>query len=119
MPLAHCELICFRFGLCHNVWAGCPGIHGYHPTNHRAIVRPNQSGYQCWVRFRCGIICVRIQTHPTHRILLLFNGPGNLMGGPIGGALYDASGRTSFKYMIITGGCLQIAGGLIICWGEY
>lgn len=41
------------------------------------------------------------------------------MGGPIGGALYDASGRTSFKYMIITGGCLQIAGGLIICWGEY
>lgn len=53
------------------------------------------------------------------RILLLFNGPGNLMGGPIGGALFDASGRTSFKYMIITSGCLQIAGGLITCWGEY
>ncbi|OWZ68463.1 hypothetical protein AYX14_01438 [Cryptococcus neoformans] len=52
-------------------------------------------------------------------ILLLFNGPGNLMGGPIGGALFDASGRTSFKYMIITSGCLQIAGGLITCWARF
>lgn len=54
-----------------------------------------------------------------HRILLLFNGPGNLIGGPIGGALYEASGKTSFKYMIVTGGCLQIAGALTVCWGEY
>ncbi|ODN73845.1 hypothetical protein L202_07369 [Cryptococcus amylolentus CBS 6039] len=52
-------------------------------------------------------------------ILLLFNGPGNLISGPIGGALYDSSGRTTFKYMIITSGCLQLAGGLICCWARF
>lgn len=41
-----------------------------------------------------------------YRILLFFNGLGNLMGGFIGGVLYDVSGRISFKYMIIMGGCL-------------
>ncbi|WVQ82591.1 hypothetical protein IAT38_004721 [Cryptococcus sp. DSM 104549] len=51
-------------------------------------------------------------------ILLLFNGPGNLISGPIGGALFDASGRTSFKYVIITSGCMQMAGGLIVCWAR-
>ncbi|WVQ72307.1 hypothetical protein IAR50_001857 [Cryptococcus sp. DSM 104548] len=52
-------------------------------------------------------------------ILLLFNGPGNLISGPIGGALFDASGRTSFQSMIVVSGCLQVAGGLICCWARF
>jgi MFS family permease len=51
-------------------------------------------------------------------ILLLFNGPGNLIAGPLGGALFDVSGRTTWKWMIITMGSIQILGGLICCWGK-
>jgi predicted MFS family arabinose efflux permease len=52
-------------------------------------------------------------------LLLLFNSPGNLVAGPMGGAIYDATGRTTFKYMIITMGALQIVGGLIACWARF
>lgn len=51
-------------------------------------------------------------------ILLLFNGPGNLIAGPLGGALFDVTGRTTWKYMIICMGSIQILGGLICCWGR-
>jgi len=50
--------------------------------------------------------------------LLLFNAPGSLVSGPLGGALFDLTGRTSFKYTIICMGALQLAGGLIALWGE-
>jgi predicted MFS family arabinose efflux permease len=52
-------------------------------------------------------------------ILLLFNAPGNLVAGPLGGAIYDASGRTTFSYMIVTMGCLQILGGVVACWARF
>ncbi|BEI92022.1 uncharacterized protein CcaverHIS019_0408420 [Cutaneotrichosporon cavernicola] len=52
-------------------------------------------------------------------ILLLFNGPGNLIAGPLGGALFDASGRTTWKYMIICMASIQIFGGLICCWARF
>ncbi|CAK9780167.1 unnamed protein product [Cutaneotrichosporon oleaginosum] len=52
-------------------------------------------------------------------ILLLFNGPGNLIAGPLGGALFDVSGRTTWKWMIICMGSIQILGGLICCWARF
>lgn len=51
-------------------------------------------------------------------LLILFNGPGNMAGSPLSGALYDASGRTTFKWVIIMNATLQITGGVIACWGE-
>lgn len=51
-------------------------------------------------------------------LLILFNGPGNLAGSPISGAVYDASGRSTFKWVIIINGSLQLCGGLIAFWGE-
>ncbi|KAK8844679.1 hypothetical protein IAR55_006528 [Kwoniella newhampshirensis] len=52
-------------------------------------------------------------------LLLLANGPGNFISGPLGGALFDASGGTSFNKVIIMSGCLQMGGALIICWARY
>lgn len=51
-------------------------------------------------------------------LLLLFNSPGNLVSGPMGGALYDSTGGTSFKWTIIAMASLQVAGGIIALWGE-
>lgn len=51
-------------------------------------------------------------------LLILFNGPGNLAGGPLSGAIYDASGRTTFKWVIIVNGSLQLFGGAIALWGK-
>ena len=51
-------------------------------------------------------------------LLILFNGPGNMAGPPIAGAIFDAGGRKTFKWVIIMNGCLQLAGGLIATWGE-
>jgi predicted MFS family arabinose efflux permease len=52
-------------------------------------------------------------------LLLLFNAPGNLVSGPLGGALYDLTGGTSFKYTIIILATLQVVGGLLACWGKW
>lgn len=49
-------------------------------------------------------------------ILLMFNAPGNLVGGPMGGGIRDATG--SYKWTIASGGILQIVGGIIATWGE-
>lgn len=51
-------------------------------------------------------------------VLLLFNGPGNLVSGPLGGALFDMTHGTTWKWMIVVFGSLQILGGLTACWGE-
>lgn len=51
-------------------------------------------------------------------ILLFFNGPGNLINGIMAGAIFDASGRTTFKWVIITDVICQAAGGAITIWGE-
>ncbi|EIW73192.1 hypothetical protein TREMEDRAFT_42241 [Tremella mesenterica DSM 1558] len=51
-------------------------------------------------------------------LVLLFCGPGNFIAGPLGGALYDATGRTSFKWVIIVGGSLQIAGAVVALWAK-
>ena len=51
-------------------------------------------------------------------LLILFNGPGNMAGAPLSGALFDASGRTDFTWVIVVNGVLQISGGIIACWGE-
>ena len=50
--------------------------------------------------------------------LILFNGPGNMAGGPLAGALYDHTGRTDFRPMIIMAGSLQFAAAFIALWGE-
>lgn len=50
-------------------------------------------------------------------LLLLFNAPGNLIGGPVAGAIRNASGG-SYKEMILVLGALQFGGGFIACWGE-
>lgn len=50
-------------------------------------------------------------------ILLMFNAPGNLVGGPMGGGIRDATG--SYKWTIASGGILQIVGGTIALWGEF
>ncbi|WWD22773.1 hypothetical protein CI109_107266 [Kwoniella shandongensis] len=52
-------------------------------------------------------------------LLLLANGPGNLISGPLGGALFDSSGGKNFDKVIIMSGCFQIGGALIICWARY
>nr|XP_019048291.1 hypothetical protein I302_02061 [Kwoniella bestiolae CBS 10118]OCF27221.1 hypothetical protein I302_02061 [Kwoniella bestiolae CBS 10118] len=51
-------------------------------------------------------------------LILLSGAPGNLINGPIGGGLYDTTGRTTFKYTIIFGGGMQILGGILACYGE-
>lgn len=51
--------------------------------------------------------------------LLLANAPGNFISGPAGGALFDASGRTSFKWVIILGACAQFTGALLALYGEF
>lgn len=50
-------------------------------------------------------------------ILLMFNAPGNLIGGPMGGGIRDATG--SYDWTIASGGILQLVGGVIALWGEY
>lgn len=50
--------------------------------------------------------------------LLLANAPGNFISGPAGGALFDASGRTTFKWVIILGACAQFTGALLAIYGE-
>jgi hypothetical protein len=51
-------------------------------------------------------------------VLILFNGPGNMASAPLSGAIYDSSGRTTFKWVIVVNGLLQVAGGIIALWGE-
>ncbi|WRT63305.1 uncharacterized protein IL334_000210 [Kwoniella shivajii] len=52
-------------------------------------------------------------------LLLLSGAPGNLINGPIGGGIYDATGKTTFKYTIIFGGSMQILGGLLASYARY
>ncbi|WWC67227.1 uncharacterized protein I206_101134 [Kwoniella pini CBS 10737] len=52
-------------------------------------------------------------------LILLSGAPGNLINGPIGGGIYDSTNRTTFKYTIIFGGAMQIAGGIIACYARY
>lgn len=49
-------------------------------------------------------------------LVLLFNCPGNFICGPMGSALFEMTGRTSFKWVVIVGGALQIAGGCVAMW---
>lgn len=51
-------------------------------------------------------------------LVLLFNCPGNFINGPMGSALFEMTGRTTFKWVVIVGGALQIAGGIVALWGE-
>lgn len=51
-------------------------------------------------------------------LILLFNGPGNFVGSPMAGAVFDATGRHTFTWVIVLGGMLQIVGGIIALWGE-
>jgi len=50
-------------------------------------------------------------------ILLLCSVP-NLLNGPLGGAIYDAGGRSTFTWVILFGGLGQILGGTAAFWGE-
>ncbi|WWC90128.1 uncharacterized protein L201_005061 [Kwoniella dendrophila CBS 6074] len=52
-------------------------------------------------------------------LILLSGAPGNLINGPIGGGIYDATGRTTFKYTIMFGGAMQIAGAILACYARY
>ncbi|WWD06242.1 hypothetical protein V865_004328 [Kwoniella europaea PYCC6329] len=52
-------------------------------------------------------------------LILISQAPGNFINGPIGGGLYDATGRTTFKYTIIFGGAMQILGGVLACYARY
>ena len=52
-------------------------------------------------------------------MVLLFLGPPNMLNGPIGGALYDASGKTTLKWVIVTAGVLQMSGGTIAMYGAW
>lgn len=51
-------------------------------------------------------------------LLLIANAPGNFVSGPLGGALYDMTGRTSFKWLIITGACASFVGCVFAVYGE-
>jgi hypothetical protein len=52
-------------------------------------------------------------------IMLLFNGPGNFVSGPLGGALLGLTNGTSFKYVILVGGACQFLGAIIAYWARY
>lgn len=52
-------------------------------------------------------------------LLLLFNSPGQLASGPLGGAVYDSTGRTTFSPMIAMTGSLQLCGGLIALYARF
>lgn len=50
-------------------------------------------------------------------VLLMFNAPGNLVGGPMGGGIRDATG--SYDWTIASGGIFQLVGGVLALWGEF
>ncbi|GFZ44734.1 hypothetical protein JCM24511_02459 [Saitozyma sp. JCM 24511] len=52
-------------------------------------------------------------------LILLFNGPGNFVGSPMAGAVFDATGRHTFTWVIVLGGMLQIMGGIIALWARF
>lgn len=51
-------------------------------------------------------------------LLLLFQAPGQLTSGPLGGAVFDSSGRLSFQRVVVMGGCFQVAGGLVAVYAR-
>ncbi|WVQ94275.1 hypothetical protein IAU59_001354 [Kwoniella sp. CBS 9459] len=51
-------------------------------------------------------------------LILLISAPGQLINAPLGGALYDVSGRTTFKYAIAFSGSAQVVGGILACWAR-
>ncbi|WVR03180.1 hypothetical protein IAU60_000171 [Kwoniella sp. DSM 27419] len=52
-------------------------------------------------------------------LILLCSSPGAFITGPLGGALYDLTGRTTFKYAIAFSGTMQVLGGIGACWARY
>lgn len=51
-------------------------------------------------------------------LLLLFAGPGMVVSAALGGAMFDATGRTDMKYMIVVMGGMQIFAGVLACWAR-
>ncbi|WVF66656.1 hypothetical protein IAT40_001397 [Kwoniella sp. CBS 6097] len=51
-------------------------------------------------------------------LILLTSAPGALINAPLGGALFDVSGRTTFKYAIAFSGSAQVVGGILACWAR-
>ncbi|TXT04859.1 hypothetical protein VHUM_03942 [Vanrija humicola] len=51
-------------------------------------------------------------------LLLLFAGPGMVVSASLGGAMFDATGRTDMKWMIVVMGGLQIFAGVLASWAR-
>ena len=52
-------------------------------------------------------------------LLLLAMAPANFASGPLGGKLYDMTGRTTYQWMIVMGGICSIIGFMLATAGEY
>lgn len=52
-------------------------------------------------------------------ILLLATAPGNFASGPLGGALFDLTGRTSFTWVVVCGACASFVGCAFAIYGEF
>ena len=52
-------------------------------------------------------------------LLLLAMAPANFASGPLGGKLYDMTGRTTYQWMIVMGGICSFIGFMLATAGEY
>jgi hypothetical protein len=51
-------------------------------------------------------------------LLLLAMAPANFAVGPVGGVLYDMTGRTTYKWLIVMGGVASFVGFGLASLGE-